>query len=99
MPYPFPLAPDMAKVGKTIFDLLNPKPLTSTPISDLVVNPQQLYSSKEVAKMWGVSYKTAERHMMRMKGTVNLAAPRAKKRLLRVRGADVLAYINQKAKS
>jgi hypothetical protein len=55
-----------------------------------------MYSPHEVAAVLSVSYDTATRIMGRMKRVANLAKPRAKKRLLRIKGSDLRAYIQYK---
>ncbi len=60
------------------------------------LRPDYLYSPREVATVLSVSYDTAVRVMERMKRSVNLAQPRAKKRLLRVQGRDLRDYIQLK---
>ena len=60
------------------------------------VKPDHLYGPKEVRIVLGVSYDTAVRVMQRMKRSADFAKPRAKKRLLRVKGGDLRAYIQDK---
>jgi len=55
-----------------------------------------LYSPQEVASVLSVSYDTATRIMGGMARVANFAKPRAKKRLLRIKGIDLRAYIQHK---
>lgn len=54
------------------------------------------YGPAALAEILGVSYNTALRTMGRMRRTANFAAPRAKKRLLRVKGSDLRDYLKGK---
>src|SRR4051812_40012781 len=90
----------LTKVGHDIYDLLN-EPTTRReawkrrPVN-VEIKPDYLYGPKEVSVVLGVSYDTAVRTMQRMKRTANLSKPRAKKRLLRVKGSDLRSYIEDK---
>jgi len=92
--------PDLTKVGQDIYDLLNAPPKKRQAWKKRVVNvdikPDHMYSPKEVATVLSVSYDTATRIMSRMKRVANLAKPRAKKRLLRIKGSDLRSYIQDK---
>jgi hypothetical protein len=92
--------PDLRKVGQDIYDLLNIAPKKREAwkkrVKDVQIKPDHLYGPKEVKVVLGVSYDTAVRTMERMKRTANLAKPRAKKRLLRVKGTDLRDYIHGK---
>jgi len=92
--------PDLRKVGQQIYDLLNIPPRKRESwkkrMKDVQIKPDHLYGPKEVKVVLGVSYDTAVRAMERMKRTANLAKPRAKKRLLRVKGSDLRDYIQGK---
>ncbi len=92
--------PDLKKVGQDIYDLLNVPPKRRQAWKKRVVNveikPDHLYGPKEVKVVLGVSYDTAVRTMQRMKRSADFAKPRAKKRLLRVKGSDLRAYIQDK---
>ncbi len=93
--------PDLMSIGQDIYRHLNPQAEKEQdwkkrlPVVE-IIRPHHLYSPKEVAAVLSVSYETAVRTMVRMKRSVNLAKPRAKKRLLRVKGSDLLDYINGK---
>jgi hypothetical protein len=92
--------PDLTTVGQDIYDLLNVPPTKrqawkKRPV-DVEIKPDHLYGPKEVKVVLGVSYDTAVRTMQRMKRTADLAQPRAKKRLLRVKGSDLRDYIQGK---
>lgn len=92
-------APDLAKVGKDIYDLLNalkPKLAWKRERISVEIHPGQFYSPREVAAVLSVSYNTALRIMDRMKHTADLAKPRAKKRLLRVKGSYLRDYLRGK---
>lgn len=92
--------PDLTKVGHDIYDLLNVQPekrqAWKRRVFDVEIKPDHLYGPKEVSIVLGVSYDTAVRTMQRMKRTANLAKPRAMKRLLRVKGSDLRAFIQDK---
>jgi hypothetical protein len=92
--------PDLSRVGQDIYDLLNIRPQKrgawKKRMKDVQIKPDHLYGPKEVKVVLGVSYDTAVRTMERMKRTANLAKPRAKKRLLRVKGSDLRDYIQGK---
>lgn len=92
--------PDLTKVGKDIYDLLTVPPMRrqawKTRVVSVEIKPDQLYGPKEVKVVLGVSYDTAIRIMQRMKRSADFAKPRAKKRLLRVKGSDLRAYIQDK---
>ena len=93
-------SPDLRKVGQDIYDLLNvpPKKWHSWKRRAVTVEikPDHMYSPREVAAVLSVSYDTATRIMSRMKRVANLAKPRTKKRLLRIKGGDLRAYIQDK---
>ena len=92
--------PDLVKVGHDIYELLNDPPKKRQTWKKRAVSveikPDHLYGPKEVMGVLGVSYDTAVRTMERMKRSINLAKPRAKKRLLRVKGSDLRNYIQGK---
>jgi hypothetical protein len=92
--------PDLKKVGQDIYDLLNMPPKKRQTWKKRVVSveikPDHMYSPKEVGAVLSVSYDTAVRTMQRMKRSADFAKPRAKKRLLRVKGSDLRAYIQDK---
>ena len=91
---------DLTEVGQQIYDLLNVPPKKGQAWKRRVVNvdvkPDHMYSPQKVAAVLSVSYDTATRIMGRMKRIANLAKPRAKKRLLRIKGSDLRAYIQDK---
>jgi hypothetical protein len=91
---------DLTGVGQSIYEHLNNPPRQTQGWKKQRVNveikPDHLYSPREVAAVMSVSYDTAVRTMQRMKRTANLAKPRAKKRLLRVKGSDLRDYIEGK---
>jgi len=92
--------PNLKKVGRNIYDLLN-MPSTkrqawkARPVN-VEIKPDHLYGPKEVRVVLGVSYDTAVRTMERMKRSADLAKPRARKRLLRVKGSDLRDYVQGK---
>jgi hypothetical protein len=92
--------PDLKQVGQDIYDLLNVPPKKRQAWKRRVVSVEikadHMYSPKEVGAVLSVSYDTAVRTMQRMKRSADFAKPRAKKRLLRVRGSDLKAYIQDK---
>ena len=92
--------PDLKEVGQQIYDLLNVPPKKRQACKrravSVEIKPDQRYSPKEVRAVLSVSYGTASRIMGRMKRIANLAKPRAKKRLLRIKGSDLRAYIQDK---
>jgi hypothetical protein len=77
-------------------DLHNNKPETKKRLVSVDIKPDYLYSPQEVAAVLSVSYDTAARIMGRMTRGANLPKPRAKKRLLRIKGSDLRAYIQDK---
>ena len=95
-----PDKPDLKKVGQDIYHFLNVRPKKRQAWKRCVVNveikPDHMYSPKEVGAVLSVSYDTAARIMGRMRRIANLANPRAKKRLLRIKGSDLRAYIQDK---
>ena len=91
--------PDLTKLGHDIYDLLRVPEKRQTwkrRVIDVEITPDHLYGPKEVMVVLCVSYDTAVRTMQRMKRTADLAKPRAKKRLLRVKGSDLRDYIQGK---
>ena len=91
---------DLKTVGQDIYDLLNVplkkrQPWKRQAVS-VEIKPDHLYSPREVAAVLSVSYDTATRIMCRMKRVANLAKPRTKKRLLRIKGSDLRAFIYDK---
>jgi hypothetical protein len=92
--------PDLTQVGQDIYDFLNVTPTKSQGWKRRVVSVEiksdHMYSPKEVGAVLSVSYDTATRIMGRMRRIANLARPRAKKRLLRIKGSDLRAYIEDK---
>lgn len=92
---------DLSAVGQEIYDLLASrttrwKQRARHKHTEVVIKPDHLYSPGEVAAVLSVSYNTATRIMERMKRTANLARPRSRKRLLRVKGSDLRDYIQGK---
>ena len=77
-------------------DLQNGKPDWKKRLVSVEIKPDHLYSPQEVAAVLSVSYDTAARIMGRMTRVGNLAKPRANKRLLRIKGSDLRAYIQDK---
>jgi len=65
-------------------------------VVNVEIKPDHMYSPREVGAVLSVSYDTATRIMGRMQRIANLAKPRAMKRLLRVKGGDLRAYIQRK---
>jgi len=92
--------PDLTKVGQEIYRLLSAPPKKRQAWKKRMVNveikPDHMYSPTEVGAVLSVSYDTATRIMGRMRRIANLANPRAKKRLLRIKGSDLRAYIQDK---
>jgi len=92
--------PDLTSIGQSIYDALNNPPRQEQGWkkrrTTVEIKPDHLYSPREVAAVLSVSYDTGVRIMTRMKRSANFAAPRAKKRLLRVKGSDLRDYINGK---
>ena len=93
-------SPDLKKVGQDIYDLLNVPPKKRQAWKrravSVEIKPDHMYSPQEFAAVLSVSYDTATRIMSRMKRIANLAEPRSKKRLLRIKGSDLRAYIQDK---
>ena len=91
---------DLTDVGQKIYDLLNMQPKRRQAWKQHVVSveikPDFMYSPREVAAVLSVSYDTALRIMDRMKRIANFAKPRTKKRLPRIKGSDLRAYIQDK---
>lgn len=100
IPMPTSKRPDLKSVGQNIYNLLNMQAEAEQNWKkrrvDVELKPDYLYSPREVAAVLSVSYDTAVRVMQRMKRSANLASPRAKKRLLRVKGSDLRDYIQGK---
>ena len=92
--------PDLKNIGHDIYNLLNAPPKSRQEWKkrsiDVEIKPDYTYSPREVAAVLSVSYDTATRIMSRMKRVANFAKPRAKKRLLRIKGSDLRAYIQDK---
>jgi hypothetical protein len=92
--------PDAGKAGRDIYQLLNIPAKKQTAWKrqrdNVEIKPDYLYSPREVAAILSVSYDTAMRTMERMGRTANLAKPRSKKRLLRVKGSDLRDYLRGK---
>lgn len=92
--------PDLKKVGQDIYDLLKVPSKKwhswKRSVVRVEIKPDHMYSPREVAAVLSVSYDTATRIMCRMKRVANLAKPRTKKRLLRIKGSDLRAYIQDK---
>jgi hypothetical protein len=92
--------PDLNKVGQDIHNALNvprkKQQAWKRRVVSIEIKPDHLYSPREVAAVLSVSYDTATRIMCRMKRVANLAKPRAKKRLLRIKGSDLRGYIQDK---
>jgi hypothetical protein len=92
--------PDLTRVGQHIYNFLNVPPRKRQAwkrrVVSVEIKPDQMYSPKEVGAVLSVSYDTATRIMGRMRRIANLATPRAKKRLLRIKGSDLRAYIQRK---
>ena len=82
--------------GGLLDDLQNNKAKTKKRLVSVDIKPDYLYSPQEVASVLGVSYDTATRIMGGMTRVANLAKRRAKKRLLRIKGSDLRAYIQDK---
>jgi Fic family protein len=66
------------------------------------LNPDKLYTPSEVAALLNVSYDTAVRRMLTMKGCVDMGTQTKRykrgKRLLRINGKHLVAYIRSKTK-
>lgn len=92
--------PDLRRVGQDIYDVFNVPPQKKQAwkkrLVHVEIKPDHLYSPQEVAAVLSVSYDTAARIMGRMTRVGNFAKPRAKKRLLRIKGSDLRAYIQDK---
>jgi hypothetical protein len=92
--------PDLRKIGQDIYDFWNMPPMKrqvwKKRVIAVEIKPDHMYSPQEVAAVLSVSYDTATRIMSRMKRVANLAQPRARKRLLRIKGSDLRAYIQDK---
>jgi len=88
--------PDLSQVGQDIYDALRPPKRKRVEFQTLV--PDKLYSPGEVAEIISVSYNTALRLMERSGKTIDLAKPRTRKRLLRIRGKHLREYIDGKLK-
>jgi hypothetical protein len=97
-----PLSPNLLWVGRDIYDALT----TSVPSAwkhrarkkPVTFNPDRYYTPAEVAAFVGVSYDAALRLMERSGKTVDLAKPRSRKRLLRIRGKHLREYLDGKLK-
>jgi hypothetical protein len=77
-------------------DLQNSDHRTKKRLVGVDIEPDYLYSPQEVASVLSVFYDTAARIMGGLTRVANLAKPRAKKRLLRIKGSDLRAYIRHK---
>lgn len=99
-----PLTPNLLWVGRDIYDALT----TSTEPSRtgwknrarqklVTFDSERYYRPSEVAALAGVSYDAALRLMKRTGKSINLAKPRTRKRLLRIRGKHLREYLDGKA--
>lgn len=87
-------APDLGEVGKRIYRALRAAPAKKN-FEGIVAD--KWYAPAEVAEILSVSYNTALRTMERMKRAADFASPRARKRLLRVKGSDLREYLRGKS--
>ena len=88
--------PDLSQVGQDIYAALRPTKRNRAAFQSLVAD--KLYSPGEVAEILSVSYNTALRLMESTSKTVDLAKPRTRKRLLRIRGKHLREYLDGKLK-
>lgn len=87
--------PDLSQAGQDIYASLRLKTKRKRVEFQTLV-PDKLYSPGEVAEILSVSYNTALRLMTSSSKTVDLAKPRTRKRLLRIRGKHLREYLDGK---
>ena len=97
---------DLRKVGKDIYELLtypgrrNFKQRARKQTVEL--KPDKLYTPSEVAALLNVSYDTAVRRMQSMKGCVDMGTQTKRykrgKKMLRISGKHLLAYLRSKTR-
>jgi|SRR5882724_4414479 len=85
--------PDMSAAGLSIYRAFN-APKYRQEFQSIIAD--KLYSPAEVAHILSVSYNSALRLMERTSKTVDLAKPRTRKRLLRIRGRHLREYLDGK---
>jgi hypothetical protein len=92
--------PDLSQAGQDIYDALTSaskrgwknrarkKPVT--------FDTERYYAPAEVAALVSISYDAAIRLMKRTGKTIDLSAPRTRKRMLRIRGKHLREYLDGK---
>ena len=96
--------PDLHKVGKDIYEaatLGSRRGYKQRARKQTVeLNPSTFYTPGEVAAILNVSYDTAVRRMQKMKGCVDMGTQTKRykrgKKMLRVSGKNLLAFLNGK---
>lgn len=86
---------NLGKVGRDIYEALRAPKRRREIFQSLVAD--KFYSPTEVAEIMSVSYNSALRLMESTSKTVDLAKPRTRKRLLRIRGKHLREYLEGKA--
>ena len=97
---------DLREVGKDIYELLTHPGRRSFKQSArkqiVELKPDKLYTPSEIAALLNVSYDTAVRRMLTMKGCVDMGTQTKRykrgKRLLRISGTHLVAYLRSKTK-
>jgi hypothetical protein len=97
---------DLRKVGKDIYELLTHpgrRSFNQRARKQIVeLKPDKRYTPSEVAALLNVSYDTAVRRMLTMKGCVDMGTQTKRykrgKRLLRISGKHLVAYLRSKTK-
>jgi len=97
---------DLRKVGKDIYELLTYPGRRSfkqrARKQTVELKPDKLYTPSEVAALLNVSYDTAVRRMQSMKGCVDMGTQTKRykrgKKLLRISGKHLVAYLRSKTR-
>jgi len=98
--------PDLHKVGKDIYELLTHPGSRSfkqrARKQTVELKPDKLYTPSEVAALLNVSYDTAVRRMLTMKGCVDMGTQTKRykrgKRMLRISGKNLIAFLRGKTR-
>ena len=99
--------PDLHKVGKDIYELIR-HPRRSRSFKQrarkqtVELKPDHFYTPGEVAALLNVSYDTAVRRMLTMKGCVDMGTQTKRykrgKRMLRISGKNLIAFLRGKTR-
>ena len=99
--------PDLHKIGKDIYELIT-HPRRSRNFKQrarkqtVELKPEHLYTPSEVAALLNVSYDTAVRRMLTMKGCVDMGTQTKRykrgKKMLRISGKNLVAFLRGKTR-